>query len=206
MTDDDNTEEGRRGTAGPVRWIGVVLVLALAVVAVVLLTGGEQACTDRLPGVRRGICLADPAARPSAPVEERPVLGQDGSLSLADHLGDVVVVNFWASWCGPCRSEQPELNDAAAALEDLGVSFVGVNVNDSTANALSHESEFAIPYVSIEDPAAEFVARFSGISPQSLPSTVLVDRQGRTAVSVFGQTTFEEVVGLARALAEEPPA
>ena len=205
MSNDVQTEGGRRGTAGPLRWVGIVGVLALAIVAVVVLTSGESSCTQRYPGVREGVCLADAAERPEAPEGEWPVLGQDQQISLDDYAGDVVVLNFWASWCGPCRSEQPELNDAADALEDLGVSFLGVNVqDDSTANALAHEAEYAIPYPSIEDPAARYAAQFSGIAPRTLPSTVLVDRQGRVAVSLFGQTTYEEVVTLARLLAEEP--
>lgn len=207
MNRDVQTRGGRRGSAGLLRWTGIVGVLAIAIVAVVLLTGGEPTCTDRLPGVRPGVCLADPAERPDAPETAWPVLGEDRSLALDAYEGDVVVLNFWASWCGPCRSEQPELNDAAAALQDLGVSFLGVNVQDnSSTNAQSHETEFAIPYPSIEDPAAEFAAQFSGIGPRTLPSTVLVDRQGRVAVSLFGQTTYEEVVTLATLLAEEESA
>lgn len=207
MSGGETTEEGRRGTAGPLRWVGIGLVLAIAIGAVVVLTGGEATCTQRLPGVRQGVCLADPAERPDAPDVAVPVLGEDDELSLDAYAGDVVVLNFWASWCGPCRREQPELNEAAEALDDMGVSFLGVNVqDDSTANALAHESEFAIPYPSLEDPAAAFAARFSGIGPRTLPSTVLVDRDGRVAVSLFGETTYDEVVTLARLLAEEQPA
>lgn len=207
MTEETVEESGRRSTAGPLRWVGIAAVLGIAVAAMVVVTGGEPACTDRLPGVRQGVCLAEPDARRPAPDEARPVLGQDTTVSLGDHVGDVVVLNFWASWCGPCRREQPELNEAAAALEELGVTFLGVNVqDDSSTNALAHEAEFAIPYPSIEDPAAQYAARFSGIGPRTLPSTVLVDRQGRVAVSLFGETGFEEVVTLARLLAEEPDA
>jgi thiol-disulfide isomerase/thioredoxin len=195
---------GRRGTAGLLRWVGIALVLVLAVGAVMVATGGEPACTERLPGVRPGICLADPADRPEAPDSAWPVLGDDGRISLDEYDGEVVVLNFWASWCGPCRREQPELNQAAADLEDLGVSFLGVNVqDDSSANALAHEEEFAIPYPSIEDPAARFAGAFSGIGPRTLPSTVLIDREGRVAVSIFGETTYEEVTTLARVLADE---
>lgn len=203
MSDQTREGEGRRGTAGPLRWAGIALVLAVAVGIVVVVTGGEQACTERLPGVRPGVCLADPAERPDAPSEAWPVLGEDRQVSLDEYAGDVVVLNFWASWCGPCRREQPELNEAAEALAPLDVSFLGVNVqDDSSANALSHEAEFAIPYPSIEDPSAQFAARFSGIGPRTLPSTVLVDRQGRVAVELFGETTYDEVVALTRQLAE----
>ena len=205
MSDHEVQEEGRRATAGPLRWLGIAAVLVIAVVAVVLVTGGEPACTERIPDVRPGVCLADPADRPAAPDDAYPVLGEDRTISLDAFEGEVVVVNFWASWCGPCRREQPELNEAARALEDLGVSFLGVNVqDDSSANALAHEAEFAIPYPSIEDPAARYAAQFSGIAPTTLPSTVLVDREGRVAVSLLGETTFDEVVSLARILAGEP--
>lgn len=204
---DDATSQGRRGTAGPARWVGIAVVLGLAVAAVVLVTGGDSECTTRLPGVRAGLCLADPADRPDAPDQARPVLGEDAQVSLDDFSGDVVVANFWASWCGPCRREQPDLNRAAADLEEMGVAFVGVNVqDDSTANALAHESEFDIPYPSIEDPSAQYAASFRGIGPRTMPSTVLVDRQGRVAVSLFGETDYDEVVTLARLLAEEEPA
>ncbi len=197
--------QGRRGTAGPARWIGIGLVLVLAVVGVMVVTGGEPECTTRLPGVRSGVCLPPPDDRPQAPAEARPVLGEDATVSLDEFAGDVVVVNFWASWCGPCRREQPDLNRAAADLEELGVSFLGVNVqDDSTANALAHESEFEIPYPSIEDPSAQYAASFRGIGPRTMPSTVLVDRQGRVTVSLFGETDHAEVVTLARLLAEEP--
>lgn len=199
------SEAGRRATAGPARWVGIALVLAVAVGVIALVTGGGGTdCDQRLPGVRPGLCLTDPAAREAAPDQARPVLGEDARVSLDDYAGQVVVLNFWASWCGPCRAEQPELNQVAADLADLDVALLGVNVNDdSEANALAHEAEFAIPYPSIDDPAAQYAAAFDGIGPRTMPSTVLIDRQGRVAASIFGQTGYDEVVALATELATE---
>jgi thiol-disulfide isomerase/thioredoxin len=184
------------------RWIVPIVVLA------VLLTacsggGGEAACTERIAGVRPGLCLRDADQRPAAPTTRFAVLGEDGELGVPDFAGDVLVVNFWGSWCGPCRREQPALNEAFETLSPLGVSFLGVDVQDSETNGKAHESEFAIPYPSLFDPASSYAAQFAGVGPRSIPSTVLIDRQGRIAATIFGETTAEEVVILTRMLASE---
>ncbi len=211
MTEDD-LDTGRRddlSARSPSRpvamWVGVVVILAVAVGAVVAVTGGTPDCGRRVEGVRASVCLDDPSTRPDAPDRAAPVLGaEDEQMGLDALRGDVVVVNFWASWCGPCRREQPELNRAASDLAPLDVSFLGVNVQDSsTANALSHAREFDIPYPSLEDPDASWTAAFDGVGARTLPSTVVVDREGRVAASLLGETTYGEVVALARAVAEE---
>nr|WP_274387446.1 TlpA disulfide reductase family protein [Salsipaludibacter albus] len=121
-------------------------------------------------------------------------MGSDETLSLADVAGDVVVVNFWASWCGPCRREQPELNLLAEEYADDTVAFVGVNVqDDSEANALLHVEEFDIPYPSIHDPTTRVAGTFEGVGPETLPATIVLDQQGRVAVSLFGETTAIEL-------------
>ncbi|MEX2458366.1 MAG: TlpA disulfide reductase family protein [Actinomycetota bacterium] len=151
--------------------------------------------------MRPGVSLEDPDSRPAAPDDVVPVLGEDRELSLADLRGQVVVLNFWASWCGPCRAEQPDLNEAHAQLAPRNVVFLGVNIDDTEPNALAHVREFAIPYPSLFDPSSRYAGAFGGVGPRSIPSTILIDEQGRVAARLFGTTTTEEVVALAERLA-----
>jgi thiol-disulfide isomerase/thioredoxin len=118
-------------------------------------------------------------------------------LSLADLQGRVVIVNFWASWCGPCRIEQPDLNDVHALLPDTEVVLVGVNIEDTEANALAHLAEFAVPYLSVFDPVNELAGRFEGIGARTIPSTVFLDPEGRVAGRLLGLTDTRKVAALA---------
>ena len=106
---------------------------------------------------------------------------QGPTLSGADYRGHVVVVTFWATWCGPCRREQPELNAVQAAHD--GVVFIGVNYRDDSAAARAYLKEFGVAYPSLSDPAGSLAYRF-GVP--YLPSTIVVDATGRMRYRVVG--------------------
>lgn len=171
-----------------------LVVGALLSVLLGACTGGE-ATGEQVAGVRQAVRLQAAEDRPVAPLDvEAPVLGADGEVvSLDELVGDVVVVNFWGSWCGPCRTEQPELNAVATDFADDGVVFLGVNVDDSEGNALAHEREFEIPYDSVFDPAAEYAGAFGPSGPRAMPTTLVLDREGRVAFQLFGETDALEV-------------
>ena len=181
------------------------LLLLLAVVASGCAASSAAAECERIPGVREGVCPIPVDQREPAPTLALPVLGEpEDELSLADLRDRVVVLNFWASWCGPCRVEQPDLNEAHTSLPRDEVAFLGVNIEESrAANALAHEREFDIPYPSLFDPANELAARFDGNGPRVPPSTLFLDREGRVAARVFGTIRLTEVLGLAEAIAAE---
>ncbi|HVE63487.1 MAG TPA: TlpA disulfide reductase family protein [Mycobacteriales bacterium] len=127
----------------------------------------------------------------------------DGApLDVADLRGTVVVLNIWGSWCAPCKKEQPDLQRAAADLAPAGVRFVGINVRDrTTGNALAHNRRFGVTYPSLFDPSAGLVGRFRDLPPTAIPSTVILDRDGRVAARVIGGTTYDDLVALVRRVA-----
>jgi thiol-disulfide isomerase/thioredoxin len=124
-------------------------------------------------------------------------------LSLADLKGRVVVVNFWASWCGPCRVEQPDINAAWELFPADEVAVIGVNIEDTRANALAHLEEFGVPYASLFDPANELAGRFSGIGARTIPTTLFLDADGQVAARLLGLTDTREIAALAAAVARE---
>lgn len=123
------------------------------------------------------------ADREAAPAVSGTTL-EGEPLALAD-LDGPVVVNFWASWCGPCAKEAPELQALSKQFEG-DVSFIGVNVKDSKAAALAFERNLGVTYPSWEDPASAIAASFGGIGPAALPSTLVLDADHRVAVRFFG--------------------
>ena len=96
-------------------------------------------------------------------------------IRLADFRGHPVLLNFWASWCGPCRAEQPGLNAIAAAYQSKGLRVVGVTVRDTVNSARIYRDEFHVTYPSIFDQAARLGYSYQVDAP---PSTVLIDAQG----------------------------
>ena len=98
------------------------------------------------------------------------------ALSLADLKGQPAVINFWASWCPPCRDEAPILERTWRAYENQGLRFVGINIQDRKEDALSYIREFDITYPNGPDPAGEITIGY-GVS--GLPVTFFVSGDGK---------------------------
>jgi thiol-disulfide isomerase/thioredoxin len=122
----------------------------------------------------------------------------DGStFALSDHLGDVVVLNVWASWCGPCRAEAPILATLSDDLADDGVQFAGLVTRDSDVSATSFVNRFGIDYPNVIDRDGRLQLLFGdSLPPQAIPSTIVIDQQGRVAARALGKVSESSLRGL----------
>ncbi|OLT11838.1 oxidoreductase [Actinomadura sp. CNU-125] len=113
--------------------------------------------------------------------------------ALSDYRGKVVVVNFWASWCAPCRGEAPSLEQVHKENEAKGAAFVGINFKDSKPNAEAFERNFEVSYPSVFDGDGRVTLAFREVPPNAIPSTLVLDRQGRVAARIIGATTYSKL-------------
>jgi thiol-disulfide isomerase/thioredoxin len=91
------------------------------------------------------------------------------------------VLNFWGSWCAPCRVETPQFSQVASSVAGRGVRFLGVDVKDDEQFAQAFLSTRSISYPSLYDPRGEVALAFRDYPANAIPSTIVLDRQGRVA-------------------------
>jgi len=142
------------------------------------------------------------------PVAQRqiaPVLtgiSPDGApLTTAPWKGHVIVVNFWGSWCTPCRREASQLARTAADTAHLGVHFVGVDIRDNPGAGTAFERQFGITYPSFSDTSNAHAAEFGPLVPVATPETLVIDAQGRIAALFIGAATFDGLDPVVRDIA-----
>jgi thiol-disulfide isomerase/thioredoxin len=134
--------------------------------------------------------------RPLAPTVSGTTLTGE-HLSLARYHGDTIVLNFWGSWCAPCRAEAPALGQLARQLNSRGVRFVGVDIRDEPDSALAFMQQFNVGYPSINDPSDEIALEFrTTVPPADIPTTLVIDRDGRIADRIFGASSYSELLSI----------
>ncbi len=172
----------------------------VAVLVLLVLVAG---CTGSQATSVQGLRMFAPADRKPAPALRGELLDGSGSFDLADHAGDVVVVNFWAQWCAPCVVEADDLEQTYQATKDDKVRFLGINTRDQRDHAKSFVAGRAT-YPSVFDPAGKLAVGFK-VPPTSIPSTIIIDRQGRIAAVAFGAVLRVELEPIVVELAGESP-
>ncbi|MCZ2859339.1 TlpA family protein disulfide reductase [Blastococcus sp. VKM Ac-2987] len=131
--------------------------------------------------------------RASAPEFSGTLLG-GGEFSSAELAGDIAVLNFWGSWCAPCRVETPEFQEVYADVRDEGVQFLGLNVKETDDQfALAFVERFDIEFPSIHDPRGEVALAFRDYPATAIPSTIVLDREGRVAAVFTAEVSQEDL-------------
>lgn len=188
----------------------ILLRAGLVAVPLLLVLAGCTGDNDVESGGGQGFVSGDGSAqvideadRVAAPDVAGTTLDGDG-LALADFAGDVVVLNLWASWCGPCRAEAAALQQVYTDSRSRGVEFLGINNEDDAAAAVAFEKNFGITYPSLVDDTGELqLAFYDSVPASSIPWTLVIDRDGLIAARVLGPSTYSELSNLVDEVASE---
>jgi thiol-disulfide isomerase/thioredoxin len=175
------------------------VAVLLAAGALAGCTSGEGSAVDVNNGGEFRFVAGTPAGevipaedRASAPEFSGTLLG-GGDFSSAELAGDVAVLNFWGSWCAPCRVETPEFQEVYTEVTDDGVQFLGLNVKDQEQFADAFVTSKAITYPSLYDPKGEVALAFRDYPADAIPSTILLDRQSRVAAVYTGEIRQDDL-------------
>ncbi len=176
MTKNEDVEEKR---GGKMAWVAIGAAIAFIVLGIMFAGrfGGD-------PTISSSPLIGKPA--PTSPIA---LLDGTGEVSMTDFAGDIIVVNFWASWCLSCREEHPALIKAAADYKEFGVTFVAVNYQDTPDRAVGFLDELGwspeTVYVVDNGSATAFQWGIIGV-----PETFFVDRSGIVVGKVSGPSTY----------------
>ena len=193
-----------RASTRPLRRVlWVVAALGLVTVAVLWRTGTwGPASSDNnddaasVSNTDPGLVVYPEAQRSRIPEIKGTTLDGD-SLKLSDFRGDIVVINVWGSWCGPCRAETPDLVRLARENANRKVQFLGIDTRDNLDSARAFAKKFEMPYPSLFDEGGGVLLPLRGVIPTAvIPSTVVVDRNGKVAARVIGPVTYKTLDGV----------
>lgn len=142
-----------------IQLFSVFIVTMLTVVTSHAATIGEQAPDFRLPSL------------------------SEQETGLEDFKGEVVLINFWASWCGPCQEELPELQLLHQKYQERGFRVIGINIDKKKQNAQKFVERFRLSYPILLDPDSSVIRQYRG---HSMPISYLIDRKGTVRAVFFG--------------------
>ena len=180
------------------RFTAVLATAALSAGVLAGCGGGNWAakCTTK-----DGVVQCTPSERTKIKDNVTGDLLDGGTYDLASDRGKVVVVNFWGSWCAPCRAEAGDLEKTYQATKAQGVTFIGVDTRDDRDSA----KQFVrgrVTYPSIYDYEGKVALKFD-VTGSSTPATLIIDRQGRIADAIRQSTTYTQLLPLVQKVAGE---
>jgi thiol-disulfide isomerase/thioredoxin len=191
----------------PAAWLALAAVAALTLSAC---TGGTNAVSQGTGNYRyvgsttRGKVIAA-ADRKTAGNISGPLLG-GGQFNLEANAGKVTVLNFWASWCGPCQTESPQYDNVYRALKSSGVDFVGLDVKETSQNQpMSFIKTNDITYPNVYDPDGKTALQLGKLPAISvgLPWTVVIDKNLKVAAVYTGSQQPADLEPVLKSLAAE---
>lgn len=171
--------------------LGSRSAVVLAICATALSGAWSAACT----GSARGVEVGDRVPEYSA----QSLSGQE--IAFADHRGEVVLINVWATWCGPCRVEMPPIQNLYSRFKDQGFTVLAVSIDTGPSYKEKVEEfvrEFELDFPVLLDPESRIGRVLQTIG---VPETFVVDRQGRIIKRLIGATEWDSEAN--RALIEE---
>jgi cytochrome c biogenesis protein CcmG, thiol:disulfide interchange protein DsbE len=157
--------------------------LARAAVVVLVLLGAAAFYWGHRRDTAAGVQIGDPA-----PEFTLPTLGR-GAISLAGFPRQVVVLNFWATWCPPCVAEAPSLEKFSVETKPLGVTVIGVSVDQDPAALEKFIADYHLTFPIARDPEQQLAWRFGTFK---FPETYIIDRNGRVAEKIVGAVDWQD--------------
>jgi len=191
-----------------VRWTytrGVLVGAVLGVAALALAgcglssTGTNGASAGTNSAQTPGLTTWSGASGPTLPAISGTTL-TGAKFTPSQVSGRVLVVNAWASWCYPCESESPTLARVARQVAGKGVTFIGIDEQDTSGAALSFARKVGSPYSSIVDRSGSLLGSFRIVPATAIPSTIVIRPDGHVAARIIGPVTAGALLGVLRPL------
>lgn len=194
------------------RFAGLLAVICTAAASLSACASGDDAVAQGgtfdfvSPGGQTEIFYDPPADRGTIGTVSGPDLMTEGkTTSIDDFEGQVVVLNVWGQWCGPCRGEANDLEQVYEETKDQGVSFLGINVRDNQQDkAQDFVIDNKVSYPSIYDPAMRTMIALGQNYPTSvIPTTIVLDREHRVAAVFLKELLVEDLKPVVERVAQE---
>jgi peroxiredoxin len=192
----------------PLRRLVAVAVAAVTLLGMAACTGGTDAVVQPdgsfryVQSTQKGTVIPASSRKKAGPVKGELLSG--GSYALADDTGKVVVLNFLASWCGPCQTETPQFDALYRERKASGIRFVGLDVKEpgkDTAKSWIEDKQITFPIV--YDEKAKTAQQLGNVPVAALPGTVIIDKLGRVAAVYVGSVLPKDLSPALDTLAKE---